>query len=208
MLMIEIKNLNKSFGENVIFKDFSCQIKDGEFVVFAGKSGCGKTTLLNIIGALEKPDGGEIIVDGIDITKRKNQKNYFKNTVGFLFQNFALIENKTVKQNLDFIQKNQRTETTVSEALNQVGLSGKEDTPVYKLSGGEQQRVALARLMIKKCKLVLAEEPTGSLDRDNADTVMEILKKMNEKGKTVILVTHDGRIIENASRVITLSADK
>ncbi len=205
--MIEINNLNKSFEENIIFKNFSCEIDDGEFVVFAGKSGCGKTTLLNIIGALDKPDSGEIIVDGIDVTKRKNQKYYFKNIVGFLFQNFALIENKTVKENLDFIQKKQRTPTTISEALKQVGLSGKEDVPVYKLSGGEQQRVALARLMIKKCNVVLADEPTGSLDRENADMVMEILKKMNEEGKTIILVTHDEQIIKNTKRVISLCSN-
>ena len=203
--MIKIKNLNKSFDEKVIFKDFSCEIKAGEFVVFAGKSGCGKTTLLNIIGALERPDSGEIIIDGIDITKRKNQKEYFKNTVGFLFQNFALIENKTVKENLDFVQKNQRTQTTVSEALKQVGLSGKESVPVYKLSGGEQQRVALARLMIKKCSIILADEPTGSLDRDNADMVIEILAKMNETGKTIVLVTHDEKIIKKAKRVININ---
>lgn len=203
--MIEIKKLNKSFDEKEIFKDFSCEIKDGEFVVFAGKSGCGKTTLLNIIGALEKPDSGEIIVNGIDITKRKNQKEYFKNTVGFLFQNFALIENKTVKENLDFVQKNQRTQTTVSEAVKQVGLSGKESVPVYKLSGGEQQRVALARLMIKKCSIILADEPTGSLDRDNADMVIEILAKMNETGKTIVLVTHDEQIIKKAKRVININ---
>ncbi len=202
--MIEIKNLNKSFDENVIFNDFSCEIKDGEFVVFAGKSGCGKTTLLNIVGALEKPDSGEIIVDGIDITKRKNQKEYFKNIVGFLFQNFALIENKSVKENLDFVQKNQRTQTTVSEALKQVGLLSKESVPVYKLSGGEQQRVALARLIIKKCNIILADEPTGSLDRKNADMVMKILKKMNEEGKTIVLVTHDEQIIKNAKRVINI----
>lgn len=203
--MIEIKNLNKSFDEKEILKDFSCEIKDGEFVVFAGKSGCGKTTLLNIIGALDKPDSGVIIVDGIDITKRKNQKEYFKNIVGFLFQNFALIENKTVKENLEFVQKNQRTQTAIGDALRQVGLADKENVPVYKLSGGEQQRVALARLMIKKCSIILADEPTGSLDRDNADIVIDILYKMNGKGKTIILVTHDEQIIKNAKRVININ---
>ena len=104
--MIEIKNLCKSFGDNVIFKDFNVQINDGEYVVFAGKSGCGKTTLLNIIGALEKPDNGQVLVNGVDINIKRNQKNYFRNVVGFLFQNFALIEDKTVRQNLDLVQKN------------------------------------------------------------------------------------------------------
>ena len=106
--MIEIKNLNKSFGDNVIFDNFNVTINDGEYVVFAGKSGCGKTTLLNIIGALEKPDSGKVLVNSVDIYKKKNQKEYFKNTVGFLFQNFALVENKTVRQNLEFIEKKAR----------------------------------------------------------------------------------------------------
>lgn len=103
--MIEIKNLCKSFGDNVIFDNFNVTIDDGEYVVFAGKSGCGKTTLLNMIGALEKPDKGEIFVNGVDISLKRNQKEYFRSTVGFLFQNFALIENKTVRQNLELVQK-------------------------------------------------------------------------------------------------------
>ncbi len=202
--MIEIKNLNKSFGDNVIFDNFNVTINDGEYVVFAGKSGCGKTTLLNIIGALEKPDSGKVLVNSVDIYKKKNQKEYFKNTVGFLFQNFALVENKTVRQNLEFIEKKARTEQTVEQVLERVGLSDKIDTPVYKLSGGEQQRVALARLMLKKCSIILADEPTGSLDRENADRVLDILKILNEEGKTIILVTHDERIISTAKRVVNL----
>lgn len=202
--MIEIKNLNKSFGDNIIFDNFNVTINDGEYVVFAGKSGCGKTTLLNIIGALEKPDSGKVLVNSVDIYKKKNQKEYFKNTVGFLFQNFALVENKTVRQNLEFIEKKARTEQTVEQVLERVGLSDKIDTPVYKLSGGEQQRVALARLMLKKCSIILADEPTGSLDRENADRVLDILKILNEEGKTIILVTHDERIISTAKRVVNL----
>lgn len=202
--MIEIKNLCKSFGDNVIFKDFNVQINDGEYVVFAGKSGCGKTTLLNIIGALEKPDNGQVLVNGVDINIKRNQKNYFRNVVGFLFQNFALIEDKTVRQNLDLVQKKYRSGVTISQALNTVGLAGKEDTAVYKLSGGEQQRVALARLMIKKCDIILADEPTGSLDTGNANAVISILKELNKQGKTVILVTHDERIMADCERVIKL----
>lgn len=202
--MIEINNLCKSFGEHVIFDNFNAVIKDGEFVVFAGKSGCGKTTLLNIIGALEEPDSGSVLVNGLDVNQRKNQKNYFRNTVGFLFQNFALIENKTVKKNLELVQKKQRTEITFNKALKEVGLEGKEDEMVYTLSGGEQQRVALARLMIKKCDIILADEPTGSLDRQNAEAVISLLKKLNEQGKTVVMVTHDERIINEAERVIRL----
>ncbi len=202
--MIEIVNLSKQYGENVIFRNFSVTVNDGEFVVFSGKSGCGKTTLLNMIGSLDKPDSGQIFVNGVNIHQRKNQQQYFRNTVGFLFQNFALVENKTTKQNLSFIQKKFRTNLSISEALEKVGLKDKEDMLVYKLSGGEQQRVALARLLLKKCELILADEPTGSLDIDNANAVLSILYKMNEEGKTIILVTHDEKIISIAERVVRL----
>lgn len=203
--MIEIKGLKKSFDDNIIFENFNVNISDGEYVVFAGKSGCGKTTLLNMIGGLEKPDEGHIFVNSEDIYKRKNQKLYFKNTVGFLFQNFALVENKTVRQNLEFIEKKSRSNQTIEQVLERVGLVSKLDTPVFKLSGGEQQRIALARLMLKKCELILADEPTGSLDRENSNIVLEILKMLNDEGKTIVLVTHDERIIASAKRVINLS---
>ena len=119
-------------------------------------------------------------------------------------QNFALLEGKTVAQNLQIIQKKTRTETSVAAALEAVGLAKKANTKVYKLSGGEQQRVALARLMLKKCDVILADEPTGSLDEDNAEMVMGILHLLNRMGKTVILVTHSEKIIKSESRVIRL----
>ena len=202
--MIKITNLNKCYGEKTLFQNLNISIADGEFVVFAGKSGCGKTTLLNIIGGLEKPDSGYVLVNGIDIYKRKNQRNYFKNTVGFLFQNFALIENKTVKQNLDFIEKADRTDISYEEALQFVGLEDKLKSKVFQLSGGEQQRIALARLMLKRCSIILADEPTGSLDYENSEKVLDILKDLNKSGKTIILVTHDERIIANARKVVYL----
>jgi putative ABC transport system ATP-binding protein len=179
-------------------------IQDGEFVVFCGESGCGKSTLLNMIGCLEKPDSGSIIIDDIDIWNYKNKRELFSCKYGFLFQNFALLEGKTVVQNLQIIQKKARSDTTVDEALARVGLQDKKDTRVYKLSGGEQQRLALARLMLKKCDIILADEPTGSLDEQNADLVMNILHSINQSGKTVILVTHSSKIIESEKRVIKL----
>lgn len=115
--MIEIKHLYKKYGNKQIFSDLNITISDGEFVILIGESGCGKTTLLNIIGALESPERGEILVNGIDITKRKNQKKYFENTVGFLFQNFALIENKSVRKNLELVPPKNRTEITIAKAL-------------------------------------------------------------------------------------------
>ena len=195
--MILIQNLCKKFEDKVLFDNYNCTIQDGEFVVFCGESGCGKTTLLNMIGCLEKPDSGSIIIDKTDIWKTKNKKGLFALKYGFLFQNFALLEGKTVSQNLEIIQKKLRTEISVEEALTTVGLINKIDTKVYKLSGGEQQRLALARLILKKCDIILADEPTGSLDEENADAVMDILHFLNQKGKTIILVTHSRKIIEN-----------
>lgn len=202
--MVEIININKSFDNRPLFQNFSLQIEAGEFVVFSGVSGCGKTTLLNMIGSIEKVDSGIIMVDGIDIGKRKNQQRYLSKKVGFLFQNFALIEDKTVKENLEIIKKYNRSEVSMEEALDRVGLSGKMDKKVYMLSGGEQQRLALARLMIKKCDLILCDEPTGSLDRKNGERIMMIIKELNQEGKTVILVTHDEKYKEIGGRIIEL----
>lgn len=189
-MMIEIRHLYKRFDEKQLFSDLNLVIEDGEFVVFWGESGCGKTTLLNMIGSLEKIDQGEILVNHKDIFQRKNQREYLRNEVGFLFQNFALIEAKTVRENLNMVKKQTRSEYTVEQALEGVGLSDVVDKQVFKLSGGEQQRVALARLMIKKCSIILADEPTGSLDPGNADKVMELLQAFHKMGRTVILVTH------------------
>lgn len=202
--MIEIKNLTRKFDEKIVFSDFNLKIDDGDFVIFSGPSGCGKTTLLHMIGAIEKIDIGEITVDGIDIKNKKNHLNYFRTKIGFLFQNFALIDNKTVKENLKLIRKNCKTDLSIEEALKIVGLNEKLNKKVYTLSGGEQQRVALARLMLKKCDIILADEPTGSLDKNNAETVLNILKQLNKQGKTIILVTHDEDIKKQGSRVVNL----
>jgi len=202
--MIQINGLKKSFGEHVIFNDFSLEIKPTEFVVLTGASGCGKTTLLNMIGGIEPIDSGEILVNGVNITKKRNLKRYYQTQVGFLFQNFALVERKTVAANLNLIQKTARSGISMAEALQRVGMQGKEKQYVYSLSGGEQQRIALARLMMKQCDLVLADEPTGSLDRKNAAQVMEILKAFTSMGKTVVMVTHDPSLIEDSMRKIAL----
>ena len=202
--MIQISNVCKRFENKVLLENFNLNIDDGEFVVFAGKSGCGKTTLLNMIGGLEKPDQGKIIVDGLDLYSKKRKEAYFTYKVGFLFQNFALLETKTVRQNIEMVKKKARNQKSVEEVLEHVNLLDKIDTPVYKLSGGEQQRVALARLMFKKCDIILADEPTGSLDAENTKNVLSILHQMNQEGKTIILVTHDENIIKEESRVIML----
>ncbi len=202
--MIAIQNLCKRFDEKILFQDFNYTVETGDFVVFCGESGCGKTTLLNMIGCLEKPDSGSIVIDGTDIWQCKKKRELFAYKLGFLFQNFALLEEKTAWQNLQIIQKKARTEKSIEQVLSEVGLLDKKDTEVYKMSGGEQQRLALARLMLKKCDIILADEPTGSLDEQNADMVMEILHHMNLTGKTVVLVTHNTNIIAREERVVHL----
>lgn len=202
--MIQVEHISKVFGKFKLFDDFSMEIADGEFVIIEGASGCGKTTLLNILGSLEKFDAGRVVVDGIDISQKKNQRKYLQEKVGFLFQNFALVERMTVEENMKLVKNNCRSGVSIDEALTAVGLREKKNQKVYSLSGGEQQRVALARLMMKKCDYVLADEPTGSLDRKNADAVFSILEKINESGKTVIMVTHDEAYQQKGKRVIRL----
>lgn len=202
--MITIKNLCKAYGDHILFQNLNMEIQSGEFVVFSGPSGCGKTTLLNMIGALEPFDEGEILVDGIDISRKKNRLDYFSRKVGFIFQNSVLMEEKTVRQNLEIIQQKNRTKISIEKALELVKMGDKADSKVYTLSGGEQQRVALARLLVKKCSLILADEPTGSLDRSNAKLVMGILNILNHYGKTMILVTHDEEIKKQGGRIIEL----
>jgi len=203
--MIELKNVKKSFGERVLFERLNLTIPDGEFAVLIGTSGCGKTTLLDMIAGIEPIDSGEITVDGMNILKRRNRLQYYQTKLGMCFQNFALIENMTVRKNLEFVQKKSRSEMSAAEALERVGMSDYLDKKVCTLSGGEQQRIALARLMVKKCSIVLADEPTGSLDADNAAKVMEILSDLNAMGKTVVMVTHDTKYQNIGTRQIGLT---
>ena len=204
MPLIKINKLSKSFQDKKVLNEVSFYVQKGSFFAITGKSGCGKTTLLNILGKLEDPDSGEIIIDGKKLNEIR-QKEYFANDVAFLFQNFALIERKTVKQNLTIIRKGARTEVTIEEALRKVGLEDKENCKVYKLSGGEQQRVALARVMMKKSKMILADEPTGSLDVENADLVMDVLRELVDHGKTVIMVTHDLTLIDKVDIAVKIT---
>ncbi len=204
--MIEIKNVSKSFNKIPLFENLNLVIQDGEYVVLSGKSGCGKTTILNMIGALEKIDSGEILVAGKNINKLNNKMKFFQNKVGFLFQNFALVDNKTVYQNLDVVYDKSRSGVTIEQALEQVGLSDKKNTKVFQLSGGEQQRVAIARLLIKKCDLILADEPTGSLDKENGDRIMNLLENLHKQGKTIVLVTHNEEYKTYGDRMIEIQS--
>ena len=194
--MIIIENLCKAYNDKILFKNFHLEIPDSSFLVISGESGCGKSTLLNMIGGIETPDKGSIIVNGFDVAKKGKKQKYFKD--------FALLENKTVKENLEIIKKSGRTDISINEALEKVGLQKVINKKVYQLSGGEQQRVALARLMLKKCSIVLADEPTGSLDKKNSEIVMNILHELSEQGKTVIVVTHSEEIVAQEKHVLYL----
>ena len=203
--MIEFKNVTKRFDDLLIVNNLSLSIADGEFVAFMGPSGCGKTTILHMIGGIEPVSSGEIIIDGENMNNRRVRERLLKHSIGFLFQNFALVDKKTVRENINLVPKECRSGIALSEALAFVNLNEKIDTKVYKLSGGEQQRVALARLLFKRCNIILADEPTGSLDEKNAETVMNLLMKLNRMGKTIIMVTHNESHRRFASRVIDLS---
>lgn len=202
--MIEVINLCKCFGERELFSNLSFRIQDGEFICFSGESGKGKTTLLNMLGMIEPPTSGRILFDGKEVKSNRDRLHFLRTKVGFIFQNFALVENKTVEQNLALVRKYDRQDIAIEEALRHVGIAEKIKKKVYTLSGGEQQRVALARLFIKKCDIILADEPTGSLDKHNAEVVIKILKDLNEQGKTVIIVTHDDNVKKICDRIVDL----
>ena len=202
--MIKGINLCKKFGEHTLFDNLSFQISPGEFVCFSGPSGKGKTTLLNIIGQLEEPTSGEILYNEKIIDTNRKKLDFLRTKVSFIFQNFALVEGKTVEQNLAFVRKQNRCGKSMETVLENVGLINKMHEKVYTLSGGEQQRVALARAFFKRSEIILADEPTGSLDRENARKIIGLLRELNTEGRTVILVTHDESIKKMCDRIIEL----
>ena len=209
--MIELKKVSKSFGEKIIFTDLSYKINNGEFVAIVGKSGCGKSTLLNIIGLLDFDYTGEVLFNGKDVAmlKEKQVNEYIRNNINYLFQNYALIDDESVEYNLllaleyEKIPLKEKKEK-VSEALDKVGLASYNNKKVYTLSGGEQQRVALARIILKKGDIILADEPTGNLDNSNARKVMSILKQLNKQGKTIIMVTHNEQLAQECDAILHL----
>ena len=207
--MIELKKITKSFGSNIIFDNFNCTIEDGEFLGIKGKSGSGKSTLLNIIGLLEKYDTGHIIIDGqeIDHDNKKQIKELLRMKMGYLFQNFALIDDFSVLKNLSIGLENKRKKERIDliqKVIDELNLQIDLNQEVFKLSGGEQQRIALARIILQNKDIVLADEPTASVDSVNRDIILNILKKLNQSGKTVVLVSHDDYVIKQANRIIQL----
>lgn len=206
--MIEICNIRKKFGDKEVFDDFSLNIHEGELVAIVGKSGCGKSTLLNIIGLLEPVDKGYICIDGDESIRPQSSLaiKIIRNKISYLFQNFALVDEETVLYNLKLALRYEKgnKKKKIENALMAVGLCGYENKKIYQLSGGEQQRVALARVLVKPSKIVLADEPTGSLDAENRDLVIDMLKTIQKQGKTVVIVTHDMAVANQCDRIIEL----
>ncbi|MGM9973270.1 MAG: ABC transporter ATP-binding protein [Clostridiaceae bacterium] len=211
MSIIELDRITKSFGDKIILDEFSLQVEEGEFISLTGPSGSGKSTLLNIIGLLEDFDDGELTIDE-EISAPPNSERankIIREKVSYLFQNYALVDEETVSYNLSLAlkyvkgSKKDKAEKMI-EALKTVGLEGYELRRIYELSGGEQQRVAIARIMLKPGKIILADEPTGSLDEKNKMKVLNLLKELNHNGKTIIVVTHDPYVAAMSHRSISI----
>lgn len=206
--MINLVNIKKAYDGKIILDNFSLHIQEGEMVAIKGKSGCGKSTLLNIIGLLEAADKGQVCIDGFRNVKPQSQTaiKLIRYEISYLFQNFALVDEETVLYNLKialrYVKGNKKQK--IAEALSSVGLSGMEGKKIYQLSGGEQQRIALARILLKPSKIVLADEPTGSLDSYNRDIVIEMLHKLQKQGKTIVIVTHDMNVAKKCDRIVEL----
>ena len=210
-MIIELKNINKKYGSRELFQNLDFSIKKGEMVAITGASGSGKSTLLNIMGLIDKPDSGEVLICGNKnpYDKEKIKLNLFRNNIGYLFQNYALVDNYTVSKNLDialeYVKVTDKDKKKLKEeALDKVGLLDKLNNKVFELSGGEQQRVALARLMLNKNDNILADEPTGSLDENNKNIILKLLKQLNNEGKTIVVVTHDKVVADICHREINI----
>lgn len=210
---IVLDNVTKIFKqnkENELFSvnDISLQIESGEFIAIVGKSGSGKTTLLKIIGGLLDISVGKLLFNN-QLIKKNTKKLMLKHT-GFILQDFALLENETVYYNASiplWLDKNipiKKIKNKTREILKTLGILEFEKKLVNKLSGGQKQRVAIARTLVKDCEIILADEPTGSLDEKNSQMIIDILKAVNQQGKTVIIVTHDNTIANQCNRIIEL----
>ena len=204
--MIIVKNISKSFKERVIIDNFSLIIHDGDFLGIIGSSGSGKTTLINLLSLLEESDDGEITINNIVDPTSKERMLLRRNVLGNIFQNYALMENCTIKENLKIAIRYQKKKNyDFKEVLMRVGLEHIDlNTKIYELSGGEQQRIALARVILQDSQYIFADEPTGNLDEENTEKVFNILKELNQEGKTIILVTHDKGLAERCKRIIHL----
>ncbi|MDW0077063.1 ABC transporter ATP-binding protein [Clostridioides difficile] len=214
--MIEIRNLEKEYilGNNCVkvINNINLTINDGEFVAIVGSSGSGKTSLLNLLGGLDKPSSGNIFVQNKDITKLKDREmsEYRRDLVGFIFQEFMLEGNKTVQENLMMplifskVEKKERL-NRVNEVLDKVGIKDKLMCKANELSGGQSQKVAIARALINEPKILLADEPTGNLDSKNGELIINLLKELNKNNNyTILLVTHNIEQASQAKRIVKI----
>lgn len=212
--MIELQHIWKQFGSRIIFSDLNLNFQSGMVYALIGDSGCGKTTLLNMLAKLETFDKGEIVYKGKSLTSLKNEE-FYRNELGYLFQNFGLLESQTIRENLELgligkkQNKKQEKERLLLQALQAVRLDYLSlNQKVYELSGGEAQRVALAKIILKDPPLILADEPTASLDPKNSKEIMEILLELRNANRTIIIATHNPSIWKMADQVIRLSKDE
>ncbi|KEQ44409.1 ABC transporter ATP-binding protein [Streptococcus oralis] len=209
--MIKLENVTKTIGKKVILENLSLKINQGDLVAIVGKSGSGKSTLLNLLGLIDGDYSGHYEIFGqqnVPVNSVKSQA-IIREHISYLFQNFALIDNETVEYNLmlalKYVKLSKKDKVKkIEEILERVGLPSTLHQKVSELSGGEQQRIAVARAILKPSQLLLADEPTGSLDPENRDLVLNFLLDMNKEGKTVIIVTHDAYVAEQCHRVIEL----
>lgn len=209
--MIEVKNLIKSYGTGEayqeVLKGINLEIKAGEFVVIVGPSGSGKSTFLNLLGLNDQPDSGEIIFNQKKLSdlKKKALLNFRRNELGFVFQDYQLIANLSVKENVEIAQKMAKERFTIEEILAKVGMLDHQDKMPYELSGGQQQRVAIARAIVKRPRLLICDEPTGALDSENSLLIMNLLKELcQEFGFTIIMVTHDPRYMDFGTKKVEM----
>lgn len=213
--LLELDNIGKVFEQEKVLENISFNVNEGEMIAIVGESGSGKTTILNILGLITSPSSGSYRI-GNKLIKNINSKSAMllrRNYLGYLFQNYGLVEDETVEWNLKlaYAYKNiakREQNAQITRFLDEFQLGGKGKKKVFQLSGGEQQRVALIRLIIKDCKIILADEPTGSLDARNRDMVMNKLTELNKQNKTIVVVTHDLKVASMCERVIDLSKIK
>lgn len=216
--MLQLKNVNKSYQEgnikHVVLSGLDLQVSNGEIIILFGKSGSGKSTLLNIISGIDVPESGSVSIDGTDITKLSEKERTLvrRNKVGFIFQFFNLIPTLTVKENLLFpleLIGTNNTDEKINSLLSEVGLENRANAYPDKLSGGEQQRIAIARALIHNPDIILADEPTGNLDYETGRQIVDLLDRVvKKKGKTMIMVTHSKDVIGLADKIYSLKDGK
>lgn len=213
--MVKFNKVTKTYGEVTALKDVSFEVKDGEFVFLMGPSGAGKTTILKLILKEILPDSGEINVGGVDVSKiSEKDLPKLRQKIGCVFQDFKLLNERTASENIEIALAvlgvaEPKWKERVEKVLKMVGLFDRKNLFPSQLSGGEIQRVSLARALVVNPDLVFADEPTGNLDWEKADEIMEVLEKINKEGKTVIVATHNEEIVGKfKKRVIKLASGK